>query len=77
MADPSLEKGNATTGVETDHVEAVVERDDLHLKNDLAYKADDSDGKVHWNIRKCLAALSLGALHTSESLNPRKHCVRV
>lgn len=38
--------------------------DDYHIHNDLAFKGDDSDGKVEWTTRSIIAAMTLGALYT-------------
>lgn len=40
------------------------ERDEM--KNDQAFKGDDSDGKVNWTTRNAFAAISLGGLYTGK-----------
>jgi len=42
--------------------------DTIHLHNELAFKGDDSDGKVVWTLRHGIAALSLGMLYTGQQL---------
>jgi hypothetical protein len=37
--------------------------DDVHIRNEYAYKGDDSDGKVAWTLRHSVAAISLGMLY--------------
>ena len=42
---------------------------DIH--NSQAFKGDDSDGKISWNLRKWIAAACLAMLYTGTSLNSR------
>jgi hypothetical protein len=39
---------------------------DIHNKQ--AFKGDDSDGKIHWNIRTWFAAAFLAMLYTGKEL---------
>lgn len=38
--------------------------EDIDLENKQAYKGDNSDGKVDWNVRKIASAFSLACLYT-------------
>ena len=61
MSRTSMEKSNHVLEKEL-HVEHL--NDNLHVHNELAFKGDDSDGKVDWSARHAIAALSLGMLYT-------------
>ncbi|KAK4557095.1 hypothetical protein LTR86_006076 [Recurvomyces mirabilis] len=41
---------------------------EVDLENHQAFKGDDSDGKVHWTIRKLLAATFLAMLYTGSQI---------
>lgn len=72
----SLEKGTAPVQNTKEHFvedkklekEASLQ-DTYHLNNDLAFKGDDSDGKIDWTARSIIAAMTLGALYTGTFLN--------
>lgn len=65
VSTPASEDASGTKELTTEHVElekgAVV--DDVSIRNQYAYKGDDSDGKVAWPLRHCVAAVSLGMLY--------------
>lgn len=69
MSDAALEK-NDGQGVTNEHhiedsvSEKILEHDNVHINNELAYKGDDSDGKVDWPVRSIIAATGLGCLYT-------------
>ncbi len=69
MSDTSLEKGYGLATAKEAHVERhdaqeTPDHDDIHIHNELAYKGDDSDGKVDWTLRSIIAAMNLSALST-------------
>ena len=69
MSDSSLEKAGSLFASEDAHIESrepekAPTRDDIHIHNELAYKGDDSDGKVEWTPRAIIAAMTLDALYT-------------
>jgi len=69
MSNASLEKGDGLAAANELHVEnrtseKTLDHDDVHIHNELAYKGDDSDGKVDWTARSIIAPVSLGGLYT-------------
>lgn len=79
MNDSSLEKANTHTSTqeaEAEHHDTLKKEDthdDIHIHNELAFKGDDSDGKVDWTPRSIIAAMTLGALYTGELMNSRSN----
>jgi hypothetical protein len=46
----------------------------VDIENRLAFKGDNSDGKIDWNVRKLFASAFLAMLYTGKSrpgLNPK------
>jgi hypothetical protein len=41
-----------------------VEHDEM--KNEQAFKGDDSDGRVNWTFKNAIAAITLGGLYTGK-----------
>jgi hypothetical protein len=77
MSNPDNEKAVLAGGEQTRYVHDEIHQmsssndeahDNLHLRNELAYKGDDSDGQVSWTARNIAAACSLGALFTGAAL---------
>lgn len=52
---------------EIQHLEKNPYLDNVHTDNELAYKGDDSDGKIEWTIRTMIAATALGFLYTGKN----------
>lgn len=72
MTESNLEKTYSQTAATETHVEnhaagKIQDDGDLHMNNDLAYKGDDSDGKVDWTLRSKFAAASLCGLYVGKS----------
>ena len=60
---PRASKESATEHFEMKERDAA---DNVHVHNELAYKGDDSDGKVSWTVRHSVAAVSLAMLYAGE-----------
>lgn len=58
---PAAQAQNPLDKVETHETIAAVD-----LENHRAFKGNDSDGKVHWTVKKLLAAAFLSMLYTGE-----------
>lgn len=56
---PTHQKANPLEKIETNQTIQSVDLDNHH-----AFKGDDSDGKVHWTLKRLLAAAFLSMLYT-------------
>ncbi|OQU94613.1 hypothetical protein CLAIMM_00947 [Cladophialophora immunda] len=69
--EPTLESHAASKESIAEHYEIEKEKDaadNVHVHNEFAYKGDDSDGKVAWTLRHCVAAVSLGMLYAGSQI---------
>jgi hypothetical protein len=63
MSEVSNEKGFQPD----EQVETLYKDEDPdEMKNEQAFKGDDSDGKVNWTFRNVVAAIALGGLYTGK-----------